>query len=494
MAPDGRVTTGLPALDDVLDGGLPPRRAYMLRGDPGTGKTILGMHFLTAGDGAGEDALCVHFEESSEEIVANAEALGFDLSGVEFLDLSPEADVFTDDRTYAIFGPDEVEGGSVADRVTTAVEAVDPARVFVDPLTHLRHFAPDDYQFRRQVASLVAYLTDLGATVLFSTQPTATAPDDDLQFLADGALELRRGEKGRTLEVAKLRGSGFRSGEHTVRITEEGIRLFPRLVPATHDRPFDAETVPSNVAGLDALLGGGIERGTVTVVSGPSGVGKTTTGSVFMSAAAARGERSVIYMFEESAETFLHRSEAVGIPVGQMRERGTLAIEEVEPVSISPDEFAAMVRAEVEERDARVVMIDGISGYRLSIRGDEDELVRELHSLVRYLRNMGVTVVLVDDVPSVTGEFAATSTRISYLGDNILFMRYLEVDAELRKAIGVLKKRAGDFERRLREFAITGDGIRVGDPLQGLHGVLTGTPESRGDGVAGEGERADRDR
>jgi circadian clock protein KaiC len=337
----------------------------------------------------------------------------------------------------------------------------------------------------------VAYLTGDGATVLFSTQSTRGDTTDDLQFLADGALQLRRHDHGRSLEVTKLRGSDFESGTHTLRITDEGIRLFPRLVPQVHARPFDAEQVSSGVDGLDALLGGGIERGTATVVSGPSGVGKTTTGSAFMNAAAARGERSVIYMFEESTETFVHRSRAVDIPVDEMRDRGTLAVEEVEPVAVSPDEFAAMVREEVEGNDARVVMIDGISGYGLSLRGGRDRARRELHSLVRYLRNMGVTVILVDDVQTVTGEFRPTSERISYLADNILFLRYLELDAELRKAVGVLKKRAGDFERRLRSFAITTDGLDVGDPLTGLSGILTGHPEFR-TGGGDSPDRADR--
>jgi len=356
-------------------------------------------------------------------------------------------------------------------------ENVDPGRVFLDPVSLLRRLSSDDYQFRKNTAALIRYLTDRGATVLFSTQPSPDAPDDDLQFLADGTVELGHSPKGRTIAVPKFRGSGVRSGNHTLRITDDGMAVYPKLVPGDHRREFVNEQLSAGVPEIDELLGGGIERGTVTVISGPSGVGKTTTGTHFAARTAERGERSVLYTFEEDMATFRHRSEAIGIPVSEMVADGTLAVEPVEPTSVSPDEFADMVRTEVERRDAELVMIDGTAGYRLSLRGETDEMVRELHSLCRYLRNVGATVILLEAGDSVTGEFSASAENISYLADNILFLRYIEVDGEIRKAMGVLKKRASDFERTLREFEITGDGIVLGEPLRNLRGILTGTPE-----------------
>lgn len=470
-----RKITGVEGLDEVLCGGLLAERAYLLRGQPGTGKTILGLHFLTAGD----SGLLVALEESEADVRANASRLGFDLdaANVEVLDLSPDSTYFTEDQGYDLFEPDEVEGGSIRSSITDAVDRVDPERVFVDPVSLLRQLSPDDYQFRKEAASMIRYFTDRGGTVLFSTQPSTDEDDADLQFLADGALELDRSAKGRTISVEKFRGSDFASGRHTLRITDEGLVVYPRLVPGDHAREFTAETVSSGVPEVDALLGGGIERGTVTVIAGPSGVGKSTTASAFAKEAAARGERSVLYLFEEDPATLYHRSESIGIPVREMEDEGTLAVERIEPVTISPDEFAAMVRTEVEQRGAELVVLDGIAGYRLSIRGDEDELLRELHSLARYCRNMGVTMILVEETDSVTGEFRPTDKDISYLADSILFLRYLELDGEIRKAMGVLKKRAGDFERTLREFRITGDGIVLGEPLTGLRGILSGTPE-----------------
>ena len=477
LTDDTRVSLGVDGADEVLHGGLLPARSYMLRGGAGTGKTILGYHFLTAGTAAGDDCLFVAFEESAADIRSNAEALGFDLDGVEILDLSPDASEFLEADQYSVFAPEEVEGESVTDRIVEAVERVDPDRVFVDPLTQLQYLSADDYQFRQEVAGLMSYLENRGTTVLFTTQPTPDRPDDDLQYLCDGAIALERSETGRSLSVLKFRGSDFQPGSHTLRITGFGLEVYPKLVPGDYEREFSVERVGSGVPQLDDLLGGGIERGSVTVVSGPSGVGKTTTSSHFLVEAAVHGERAAAFLFEETAASFQHRSSTIGLPTEELTESGNLILEYVEPLSRTPDEFASRVRRVVEKQDVRVVMIDGTAGYRISLRGREDELVTELHALVRYLRNMGVTVLLTEEVNSVTGEFQATSQNISYLADNIVFLRYLETRGEMRKAIGVLKKRLGGFEPTLRELRITDGGLVVGDPLEELRGVLTGTPE-----------------
>lgn len=228
---------------------------------------------------------------------------------------------------------------------------------------------------------------------------------------------------------------------------------------------------------MDELLNGGLERGTVTVLSGPTGVGKTTTGTQFLKEAAGRGERSVIYLFEESKSTFFTRSEAVNIPVERMVEKDTLSVTEVEPLRRSPQEFAHAIRREVEENGTEIVMIDGVAGYQISLQGDEDELIAHLHALNRYLKNMGVTVIMLEEIEAITGEFTATQVGLSYLADNIVFLRHLEYQGELRKVIGVLKMRTSDFERTLREFEITEHGIKVGEPMTEMRGILSGAPE-----------------
>lgn len=475
-----RVPTGVTGLDNVLHGGLIPGRMYMARGQPGTGKSILGLHFLTTGLSAGETPLYVNLEESEGDIRQNAKSLGFDLDGVEFLDLSPDSEFFVDDRSYDIFAPEEVEDESITEEIADRVEEVDPDRVFVDPLTQLRYLSPDDYQFRKQVLSFTEFLKEQGATVLFTSQDTEAEPDDDLQFISDGIIHLLRSSKGRAIEVHKLRGSDFEGGTHTLRIDHGGLTVSPNLVPRQHAQEFDAETISSGVPELDKLLHGGIERGTVTIVSGPAGVGKTTTGIQFMKEAAGRSERSVIYSFEEGKGTLLHRCESINIPINEMLERGTLEIEEIEALQLSSDEFAQRVREQVEEQDARIVMIDGVAGYRLALRGDDQSLTTELHSLSKYLKNMGVTVILVSETRDTTGSFQVTEEGLSYLGDNIVFLQHLEIDGRMRKAIGVLKKRTSDVERTVREFEITEYGVRIGDRLTEVQGILSGTPEWSG--------------
>jgi circadian clock protein KaiC len=477
MTTDPRLSLGVSGLDSILAGGVLPERSYLVRGGPGTGKTILGLQYLLAGIETDETALYLSFEEPPENIIENAARLGFDVSGVEFLDLTPSGDLFSDTRPYSIFEPDEVEVETLTETISETVDRLQPDRIVLDSVNRMEALTADRYQFRQQLISLMGQLTDGGGTVLFTTQPTSAMPDDELQFLADGTLELEFGPKGRTVQVTKLRGSSFQNGRHTVRLTDTGMVVYPKLVPGEYEREFVPETVSSGVDGLDSLLNGGIERGTVTVLSGSTGVGKTTTGTSFAVEAANRGERAAVYLFEESTGTFRHRCSGIGMPVDERIEDGTLAVEAIELVTISPDEFASAVRDEVETHGTKVVMIDGISGYRLSMRSEDDDIVTELHSLCRYLKNMGVTTILLDDVSNITGNTKVTSHQISYLADNVVMLRYFEVDSELKKAVGVLKKRASDFERSLRSFEITADGIQVGEKLTGLRGILSGSPE-----------------
>jgi circadian clock protein KaiC len=272
--------------------------------------------------------------------------------------------------------------------------------------------------------------------------------------------------------VGKFRGSDFRSGEHTMRLTDRGMRVFPRLVPEQHRQPFVEEAIPSGIPELDALLHGGLERGTISILTGPTGVGKTTLGVQFMKQAAGRGERSVIYAFEELPEMLMQRCEALALPVRAMVEQGTLSVVPIEPLRLSADEFAHLVRTEVEQQHASMVMIDSVAGYSVSLRGEDAS--RHLRALCKYLQNMGVAVVLVNEIHAITGDLHISDVGISYLADTIVFLRYLELTGEIRKVIGVLKKRLSSFEPTLRAIDMSRHGITVGPPLKHLQGILTG--------------------
>lgn len=469
-----RITTGIPGLDEIMRGGAIARRAYMVRGGPGSGKTILGLHFLTSA-AADEKVLFITFGESEGELRRNAALLGFDTSRIRFLDLSPASTSFADgQQQYDIFPPSEVEREPVSRHIRTEADALRPTRVFVDGMTQLRHLANNPFQFRKETLSFLRYLCEMGATVLFTSESNE-GPDEDLQFIADGVIELESVEDRRRMAVKKFRGSGFRGGSHTLAITDTGMEVFPRLLPADHTVDFKFDQIPLGVAELDEMAHGGLERGTISIITGPSGVGKSTLGMHCVHAAGLRGERSAVYLFEESRESVLRRSEGTGLKLREMVNSGIIALEHVEPLRFTADEFALMVRREVEEKKTRIVMIDSVAGYRLALR--DQDLVAHLHALAKYLQNMGVAVLLINEVEAITGDFRVTDVGVSYMADNILFIRYLELGGEMSKAVGILKKRLTDFEKTLRELAITGDGIHIGRKLTGLRGILSGNPE-----------------
>lgn len=470
-----RLLTGVAGLDEVLDGGLIPGRAYMVRGGPGVGKTTLGLHYLTAGAANGEKGLFITLAEPEVEIRKNAESIGLNLDGIAFLDLSPTQEFFAKEEAYDIFSPAEVELQPMTQKIIAQIEAIKPRRVFLDALTHFRYLTAEALQFRKQALSFLHFLIDQKATVVFTSEGSASAPDDDLQFISDGIIELFFSPEERMLKVTKIRGSGFQNGHHSMQLSAKGMEVFPRLLPEAVGWKQVVEMIPSGVPELDQLLNGGLEQGTITVISGPSGVGKTTLGMQIMSEAAARGDCPLVYTFDEEVEIILRRCEGTNIPARAMKEREALRLEKVEPLKFTPDQFAHLVRAEVREHKSRLVMIDSISAYQLSLRGRD--LVTQLHALCKYLQGMGLTVILIAEFESITGQFQATDFSISYLADNIIFMRYLELKGEMRKAIGVLKKRLSDFEKTLRWFEITRHGIKIGKPLIEVRGILSGLPE-----------------
>ena len=472
-----RVSTGIQGLDEITRGGFLPNRTYMLRGGAGTGKTTLGAHFLKQGAIQGEEVLYITLGEPEEQIRTDAGSRGIDLSGVHFLDLSPDQEYFAQRESYDIFSSAEVENDPITQKIVDTVGELQPRRVVVDAMTQLRYLSSDQHQFRKQSLSFFRFLSDNGATVLFLSEDSPDAPDHDLRFMSDGVISLSLKSNGRSISISKFRGSGFKSGVHHMHSGDQGMVVYPILDPGEHCVEFEHEILSSGVPELDKLMHGGVERGAPTIITGPSGVGKTTLGLLFMKEAASRGERSVVYSFEESPDALLNRSEAINIPLRKMMEQGRFALNSIEPLHYSPDEFAWQVREEVEKQGARIVMLDSLSGYQIDL--GSDQLLPYIHALSSYLSNMGVTFFLINEVEYITGDFRATEKGLSYLADTIIVLRFLEMYGSMRKAIGVLKKRRSDFEKTLRGFEITPYGVEVSEPLTGMQGILSGVPDTK---------------
>lgn len=477
-----RISTGIPGLDEIAYGGLLTERAYLVRGGPGSGKTTLSLHFLAAEpEGAG---LYISLGENGGQVRSQAQQLDIPKEKNQFVDLSPSSDDLETESPYDLVPASDIELQPLITEICEAFETHRPKRIVLDSVSQMRYLSPDTFQFRRQILALLNHLCAQGATVLLTAEGGAEAPDEDLQFLSDGIIKLERMLEGRAISVTKFRGSGFADGVHFMRLTDRGMRVFPRLIPDETRVPCEPVALSTGVSEIDLLLGGGIERGTVSVISGPTGVGKTTLGMQIMRSAALRGERAVVYSFEEQPQILKHRCRNLDMPVDELLQQDQLHIETVEAISYSPDELSHSIRKEVESNNTRMVMLDSLSGYqisvgRLSVAGDN--VVERLHALCRYLISRGVTVLILNEIASIAGnEVRATDSGISYLADTVIMLRYMEFDSELRKTIGVLKKRTSDFEKSLRGFDITPNGLNVGSPLKGLQGILHGQPQLAG--------------
>ncbi|SNZ05132.1 circadian clock protein KaiC [Natronoarchaeum philippinense] len=472
--------SGVPGLDRLLNGGFVDGRLYLVLGEPGTGKTTLGMEFLSAGLERDETVLLIHGEESKGGHLTNAAQFDIDLSDAEFLDIGPESEFFSEAQTYDVVDPADIEDDSLIVDIRDTIDELDPDRVLIDPITQFQYLESTEYQFRKRIISFARFLKDRGTTVLATKTPESQF-DEQLKSLSDGVVSLAYEQEGRRVSVPKHRGIGQRDGTHGLEIRDDGLHVYPALRPQQHSQSFEPMPLTSGVDGLDELLGGGIEQGTVTIVSGPSGVGKTTTVTEFLQTAATEGDGALAYLFEESLDTFTYRSETFGVPVTELREDGSLSVEAITPSVRSPEEFAQRIRRQVEQQDIDLVVLDGIQGYKTAIKGGEDDvdLRRRLHALSEYLTNVNVSVILIDQRHEVTGLPQPTSANVSYLADNIIYQQFVEIEGELQRVVGVLKKRVGNYETVPRRFSITDDGLSVGDPMTGYHGVVTGLPEQR---------------
>jgi len=475
------IDSGVPELDRLLNGGYVRGRIYLVQGVSGTGKSLLGQQFLEAGLAADETVVYIHGEESRADILLNAAQFGIDLAEAEFLDIGPGTDFFAEDIAYELVETTEVESERFTKDIKEVIEETDPDRLLIDPITQLQYVERDEYQYRKRLQSLIRFLRDRRVTTVVTRTVGNRPTDGDFQSLSDGIVDLSLEAGERRISIPKHRGLGQRDGSHGLEIRDEGIEIYPQVIPEHGERSFDPALLSTGHTALDDLLGGGIERGSVSFLSGPTGIGKSTAGAQLL-AGITDGGTALGYLFEETIEQFAYRCENLGIPIGDRRESGRLRLTEFEPLVRSAEEFGQHVLEDVEKHDPDAVLIDGLSGYKLSMQGDDERLVRRLHGLTRVLKNRDIAVVITDEADRLTGLPRATSTDTSYIADNIVCLTYVEVDGRLERAIGVLKKRLGDFDSRFHRVTIeTGRGLTIGGPFEGVDGIIRGSPTDRRD-------------
>ena len=477
--PATHVLTGVPGLDRILDGGLTADRLYLVEGVPGSGKTTLSLQFLRAGVARGETVLFVSLSETEEELREVAASHGWSLDGIHIHELDAHH-ARGSEADYTMFHPSEVELGETTQRILQEVDRLRPKRVVFDSLAELRLLAGSVLRFRRQVLALKQYFAGRDCTVLLLDESQVAEQGLHVHTLVHGVVSLDQlrpefGGDRRRLRIGKMRGRNFSSGYHDYKILTGGIEVYPRLVAAQHRRVGEMRPISSGVPALDALLGGGIDNGTSSLVLGAAGTGKSTLATQFAIASAQRGEPVVFFIFDESQRAFVTRARGLGFPIDKHLADGSIRVQSIDPAELTPGEFVHAIRQATEVDGMRMVVIDSLNGYLNAMPGERYMLV-QLHELLTYLGQLGVTSMLIAAQAGLIGQ-TANPVDVSYLADSVVLLRYFESEGEVRKAISVLKKRTGFHEPSIRELRMrAGEGVSVSEPLRQFRGVLTGVP------------------
>ena len=480
VSPSARVSTGVEGLDAILGGGLPPRHLYLLEGTPGTGKTTLALQFLLAGAANGLRGVYVTLSESRQELTEVARSHGWTLDGIEIIELSADEGGAADEM-YTVFHPAELELQETMSAVLEGIDRSNPSLVVLDSLSEMRLLARDPLRFRRQILALKHFFTGRASTVLLLDDKSGAEGDLQLHSLAHGVillehLALEYGAERRRLQVTKLRGLRFWGGYHDFRIRTGGIVVYPRVAPGKSTGDREVRLLESGSAPLDRLLGGGLQEGSSLLIIGAAGTGKSVLSTQYACAATARGERVRFYLFDERLNSFLLRSEGLGMDLDEPLRDGRLKLQQIEPTEMSPGEFANEVARAIDEDNVRLIIIDSINGYMQSMP-EERLLPIQVHELLSYLSNRRVTCIMTLVQQGIFGNPVDDAAEISYLADSVLLLRYFEVLGSVRQALSVVKKRSGNHERTIRECRVTRGGLSVGEPLTEFQGVLTGVPQ-----------------
>jgi circadian clock protein KaiC len=476
----GKARTGIEGLDDILAGGLMKNRIYLIEGSPGTGKTTASLQFLMEGAARGEKGLYVTLSETEHELRVTAEAHGWTLDdGINIFELAPPESLLDEHQQQSLLYSSDLELGETTRLIFEAIERSKPTRVVIDSLSEIRLLAQGSLRYRRQVLALKHYFAKHGATVLLLDDLTAEASDRTVHSVAHGVVRLEElaptyGAERRRLRVIKYRAQSFRGGFHDYTIVTGGLVVFPRLVAAEHKGEFDRSIASSGIRELDDLLGGGLERGSSTLVLGPAGTGKSLLVLQFALSALKRGERAALFVFDEEMGLLFARAKALGMELDSLVDEGKLIVEQVDAAELSPGEFVHKVRRCVENSGAKTVIVDSLNGYQAAMP-EEQNLVLHMHELLQYLNRQGANTFLTVAQHGLVGDMKSP-VDVTYLADTVVLLRYFEATGRVRRAISIIKKRAGRHEDTIREYRISAKGLTIGEPLAGFQGILRGVP------------------
>jgi len=451
-----------------------------LEGEPGAGKTTLAINFLIEGVKLGQKTLYVTLSETRDELEMVFGSHGWSLGGIETIELERDIDRHSAENQYTVFESSDVELDETIQQIYAAAKRLRPSRVVIDSLSELRLLTQDSLRFRRELLGMKRFFSEIDATILMLDDRTLNLHEGLLQSIAHGVIRLERmatqfGSERRRLSVSKLRGSRFREGFHDYRIRTGGLEVYPRLVASEHRQPVMPGSLLSGIGNLDQLLGGGLDRGTSTILVGPSGSGKSTLSAMYAVAAAKKGERVEVYLFDENLGTYLTRDRSLGLGIQPLIDDGMITLRQIDPAEISPGEFTQELRNAVDQRGAQHLVIDSLNGFIQAMPGEQTLMV-QVHEILSFMGQRSVTTVLSLAQHGLMGPGMTSAADLSYVADTLILLRFFEAFGELRQAISVVKKRTGRHERTVRQIQIDQGGVRVGEPLTNFRGVMTGVP------------------